>query len=155
MVIYFGADHRGFRLKEAYRQFAVEQGYEVVDLGAKEYAEDDDYVDFAAAVAKKVSMDPNNSRGILICGSGAGVDIVANKFRHIRSVLAGSVDQVYDARHDDDVNVLSLAANFLSEDEGKKMMHTFLQTPFSKEERYTRRLLKIGNIEDSAPLDAV
>lgn len=146
MVIYIGADHRGFKLKEYLKQFLDGEGYEVVDLGNTVYDEKDDYPDFAAVVAKKVSLD-ENSRGILICGSGVGVDIVANKFSNVRSALAFSPDQAYDSRNDDDTNVLSLAADFLSSAAAAKIVQTWLQTPFADEERFRRRLNKISQIE--------
>ena len=80
-------------------------------MGNTSYDENDDYVDFAKEVARRVSLDPENSRGVLVCGSGVGMDVTANKFRRIRSVLAISSDHVYEARHEDYVKVLALAAN--------------------------------------------
>ena len=150
MVIYFGADHRGFNLKEALKNFAREQGYEVADLGNSRYDEHDDYPDFAALVAKKVSLDPERSRGILVCGSGVGMDVAANKFPKVRSAVAISEDQIYVARHDDNVNVLSLAADFINESEAKKTVQVFLETPFGSDERYLRRLEKIMQIEEQS-----
>ncbi len=150
MVIYLGADHRGFELKEAIKQFLKDDGYEVADMGNSVRDETDDYADFARAVAEHVSSDPAQSQGILLCGSGAGVDITANKSRHVRSVLGFSADQVFDARHDDDVNVLSLAADFLTENDAKNIVRMFLKTPFSGEERHRRRLEKISDIENAA-----
>lgn len=147
MVIYFGADHRGFHLKEALRVFLKEQGYETVDMGNLQYNEEDDYPDFAAAVAKEVGLDPERRRGVLICGSGVGVDVVANKFGNVRSALALSADQAYEARHADNANVLSLAADFISEGEAKKTVQMFLETPFGKDERFRRRLEKANQIE--------
>ncbi len=148
MVIYIGADHRGFKLKESIRDFLKNKGYEVVDMGNADYDQNDDYVDFAKKVGKKVSLDPEKSRGILICGSGVGMDVSANKFRGVRSVLAISSDQVYASRQDDNVNVLSLAASFINEVDAQKMVNVFLETPFSTEERYQRRLDKIAQIEN-------
>ncbi len=148
MVIYIGADHRGFKLKESIRDFLKNKGYEVVDMGNIRYDENDDYVDFAKEVAKKVGLNPDDSRGILVCGSGVGMDVAANKFRAVRSVLAISPDHVYEARHDDNVNVLSIAANFTNESDAQKIVGTFLETPFEKEERYQRRLNKIEQIEN-------
>lgn len=149
MVIYLGADHRGFELKEAVKQSLRDEGYEVVDMGNAEKVEGDDYVDFAKLVAEKVSRDPLKARGILFCGSGAGVDITANKFRHVRSVLGFSADQVFDARRDDDVNILSLAADYLSEADAKNIVRVFMRTPFAGEERHRRRLEKISDIENA------
>lgn len=125
MVIYLGSDHRGFKLKEAMSGFLKEKGYEVVDFGNSAYDESDDYVDFAKLVAQKVGLNSEVSRGILFCGSGAGMDMAANKFRKVRSVLAVSSDQIYAARHDDDANVLSIAANFTGEEDSKKNNQRF------------------------------
>jgi ribose 5-phosphate isomerase B len=147
MVIYLGSDHRGFKLKESMSAFLKERGYEVADLGNAAYDENDDYADFAKLVSQKVSLSPENDRGILFCGSGAGMDMAANKFRKVRSILAISADQVYAARHDDNANVLSLAAGFTGEEDAKKIINVFIETPFSGEVRHQRRLDKIAQIE--------
>jgi ribose 5-phosphate isomerase B len=149
MIIYLGADHRGFQLKEILKKFLKEKGYSVSDLGAKIYDENDDYPDFAKLVAEKVSADFQNGRGILLCGSGVGVDVVANKFPGIRSVLGFSPDQVLVSRNDDDTNILSLPADFLEPEEAKKIVSVWLQTPFSGEERHKRRIEKIRAIDNS------
>lgn len=150
MKTYIGADHRGFKLKEALKSFLIERGDEVIDVGNDHYDENDDYPDFAGTVAKEVAKDPALSRGILICGSGVGVDIVANKFKGVRSALIFNPDQAYLSRNDDDVNILSLAADFLDTDEVKKITEVWLGTAFSGEEKYKRRLEKIKNLEKSA-----
>ena len=147
MIIYIGADHRGWSLKEHLKNFLKSKGYEVADLGASEYNEGDDYPDFAQAVAKKVSLDYENSRGILICASGVGVDVVANKFPNVRSALAATSDQAYDSRNDDDSNILSLAANYLEPADAEKIVETWLSTPFSREKRHLERIRKISEIE--------
>src|SRR3989344_4624926 len=149
MIIYIGSDHGGFKLKEMLKGWLVEKAYEVADMGPAQYVEGDDYPDVAAAVARKVSQsEPGQARGILICRSGAGVDIVANKFRGVRSFLAISPDHAYQVRHDDDVNVLCIASDFIEEATVPKIVQIFLSTPFAKEERYTRRLNKISDIEN-------
>lgn len=148
MIISLGADHRGFPLKERIKAFLKDQGYTVNDLGAAALVPDDDYPRYAAAVASEVSKDPVGTRGIVICGSGFGVAIAANKFTGVRAALAMSPDHVYQGRHDDDVNVLALAADFVSEEEAFKIVRTFLATAFDdKDERYARRLREIGAIE--------
>lgn len=149
MLIYLGADHRGFNLKEYLKGVLKNQAYEVFDFGASIHELDDDYPDFASAVAKKVRMDPEQSRGIIICGSGVGVDVVANKFPEVRSVLASSPDQVSAARREDNVNILSLGADFMSQADAEKIMKVFLATPFGTEPRYQRRINKISTIENS------
>ncbi len=148
MLIYLGADHRGFDLKERLKKALSSDAYTVVDLGATELVPDDDYPDYASAVAEKVSTDPVESRGIVICGSGFGVDVVANKFNRVRSALAMSPDHAYQGRHDDDANVLALAADFVDEGMAIKILKVFLTTPFAREEKYARRLEKIAKIEN-------
>src|SRR3989344_3081774 len=147
MIIYFGSDHRGFELKNHLQEYLRNQGYQTADLGATQLDAADDYPAYASAVAKKIALDPETSRGVLICGSGAGVDIVANKFQNVRSVLAISPDQVYAARKDDNVNVLSLAADFTRVADAEKILQVFIVTVFSGEDRYLRRLEQISQIE--------
>lgn len=148
MVIYIGGDHGGFPLKEFLKIYLKNQGYETADMGNLHLDPQDDYPDFAAAVAKKVSMDPNGSRGILICRSGAGVDIVANKFRDVRSGMGISPDQVFHMREHDDINILSIASDFTAEADAQKMVNVFLETPYTGEARHQRRIDKISQIEN-------
>jgi ribose 5-phosphate isomerase B len=147
MMIYFGADHRGFALKEALKSFAANKGHEVIDLGAAEVVPGDDFTEYAAAVAKKVEQDPEHTRGVVMCGSGVGVDVVANRFKKVRSALVASPDQAYAARHDDDANVLALAADFMSADDAQKILNVFLVTPFGDANRYLRRIAKMDEPE--------
>ena len=148
MNIYIGADHGGFALKAQLEAELKNDGYAVFDVGDEQLIKDDDYTDFARAVAQNVAQDPAGRRGIVICRSGFGVDIAANKVKGIRSALAMSPDHIYQGRHDDDVNVLALAADFITPEDAIKMVKVFLTTPFAKEERYTRRLAKIADIEN-------
>ncbi len=148
MIIYLGADHRGFQLKEVLKSILHEGGYEVVDKGAMEFTDGDDYPKYAAAVAREISKNPGD-RGIVLCGSGVGVDVVANKFPGVRAALAISTDQIFNARHDDDANVLAVAADFTDEEAVKNIAHVFLVTPFSGEPRHERRLREIGEIEQA------
>ncbi len=147
MLIYIGADHRGFKLKESLKNYLKESGYEVVDVGNADYDQADDYPDFAALVGRKISLDPDNSKGILICGSGVGVDIAANKFKNVRSALAINSDQAMASRNDDNANVLSLGADYINEESAKKIVSIWLQTSFSGEERHNRRLEKVKKLE--------
>ena len=147
MIIFIGADHRGFGLKEKLKPFLIDKGYTVFDKGNDHYDEADDYPDFTGLVAQEVIKDPDNRRGILICGSGVGIDIAANKFSRIRSALANNSDQAFLSRNDTDANVLCLASDFLDEEMAKKILSVWLQTPFSQEERHKRRIRKIGEIE--------
>jgi ribose 5-phosphate isomerase B len=148
MIIYLGADHGGFNIKEQLKKILKEDAYDVVDMGAAAYDKDDDYPTFAGAVAKQISQDPATRRGIVICRSGIGADVTANKFKGVRSVLAMSPDHVYAGRHDDNVNVLAIAADFIDPDAVSKIVKIFLTTPFEKHEpRYQRRLDEIAELE--------
>ncbi len=148
MTVYIASDHRGFKLKEALKNFLRENAYTAADLGNERREEGDDYPDFAARVAEKIAAGTSGAdRGIVICGSGVGVDVVANKFKGVRSALVSSPDQAYVSRNDDDANVLALAADFLDEETAKKIAKTWLATPFSGDERHRRRLQKIQEIE--------
>ncbi len=146
-MIYIGADHRGYKLKEALKIYLKELNYAWEDSGAKELIPDDDYPDYTLVVAKKVAENPDENRGILICGSGVGVDIVANKIRNIRSALCFDVKQAQMSRNDDNANVLSLSADFISESLAKEIVKIWLETPFSGLEHHTRRIEKIKEIE--------
>jgi len=145
MLIYIGADHRGFKHKDEIKKYLAGLGYTVSDLGNEIFDELDDYPDFAARVAEKVALD--GSLGILICGSGVGMDIVANKFPGIRSALVSNSEQAIDAKTDDNVNVLSLAADYTSIEDSKKIVSLWLGAKFSGEEKYKRRLKKIEELE--------
>ena len=146
-MIFIAADHRGFPLKEKIKPWLSELGYDHEDMGAFELDMADDYPIYAKKVAEGM-VEPED-RGILICGSGVGVDEVANKFDGIRSGLAINKEQIYSARNDDDINVLALASDFTSEEEAKEIIKTFLETEFADEERFNRRLREVGDIEES------
>lgn len=142
MKIYLGADHRGYEHKEELKKYLADAGYDVLDCGNAVYDPQDDYPDFAKAVAGKVAAHPD-SRGILICGSGAGVAITANKVPGIRAALAVTPPHAFMLRNDEDVNVLTLSAELATSDVAKNIVDVFLKTPFSTEERHHRRVEKI------------
>ncbi len=147
MTIYFGSDHRGHDLKNSLLGYLREAGYQVLDLGNSDKVPEDDYPDFAAAVARKVAGE-EKARGILVCGSGAGMDIAANKVRGVRATIGFRPDQVFDARNHDDLNVLVLASDFVSGDEAENMVKIFLETPMSPDPRHLRRVQKITALEE-------
>lgn len=145
-VIHIGADHAGFELKEDLRAMLESEGYEVVDHGAYEYDEDDDYPEFCAGVAQAVAEDKEHlSKGIVIGGSGQGEAIVANRFVGIRAVVYyGGNDEIIPlSREHNDANVLSLGARFLTTDEAKEAVTLWLETGFSGDERHVRRINQI------------
>ncbi len=132
-MVYLGADHRGFELKTKLFQRLLDEGYKVTDLGNDHLDLEDDYVDFAKKVAEAVLNNPG-SLGIVLCGSGAGVDITANKFDDIRSALVFDLARAKQAREDDDANVISLPADILDIESAWEIVKIFLETPFSESE---------------------
>lgn len=148
MKIYLATDHAGFELKEKIKAFLEKGGSEVIDCGAKSFDPDDDYPDFIEKAAKAVTQD-QRSMGIVFGKSGAGEAIVANKIKGIRSVLGFNEENVELARLHNDANILSLGSGFVKEDEAKRLVEIFLETPFSGEERHKRRIEKIKKIEES------
>ena len=142
-MIYLGADHRGFQLKEEIKKFLAEKKYEFEDMGNFAYDPNDDYTDFAKLVAQKVAEKPEERKGVLICGSGVGVDITANKFNGVRSALADDIATAKQSREHDDANVLSLPANEVGFELAKQILETWLTTAFSNGEKYKRRIDKM------------
>ena len=147
-LLYIGADHRGYELKEKLETYLQELGHDVEDCGAFEYDKDDDYPDFAKAVAEKVVAN-QGSKGILICGSGIGVAIAANKVRGILAGTATSVEQISSAEGDEGLNVLGLSSDYVSEKTNKDIAEAFVDSKFSGAERHLRRVQKIKEIENS------
>ena len=145
MTIYIGADHRGYHLAaELTARLAKE--YTVHNLSSSAYNPEDDYVDFAAAVGKKIAAD-SESLGIVICGGGSGICIAANKIHGIRCALGFTPKQVKAARNDDDANMLALPSDFIDTVEAEILVKAFLETPFSGEERHKRRIQKVKELE--------
>lgn len=146
MKIYLGADHRGYSLKEKVAKWLFEWGYKFEDMGADYLDPNDDYTVYAEKVASMVGQQ-EGGRGILLCGSGVGVDVAANKFDGVRASIGKSSEQVKAGRHDDDMNVLVLAADYTKDDEAKEMVKVFLKTKFGAKARYRRRLADIKKLE--------
>jgi len=147
MKIYLGADHGGYKLKEEIKDWLKEWNFSFEDFGAHKFDPSDDYPDFAWPVAVKVGQE-NGALGILICRSGQGECIVANKAKGSRAALCWNEKTAHAARNDDDANILCLSADYTSMEEAKKIVHTFITTPFdSKEERFVRRINKVKKID--------
>ena len=145
MKVYIGADHRGFALKEKIAKWLFEWNYEFEDMGAYSFDNTDDYTIYAEKVASVVGKE--DSKGVLLCASGVGVDIVANKFDGVRAGIGKTSRQVKAARADDDMNILVIASDYTKEAEAKEMLKSFLETPFSGKERHKKRLSEIIKIE--------
>ncbi len=149
-MIYLGADHGGFELKEKIKVWLEEWGEGFEDLGAWEYDKGDDYNVYVRRVAERVQAESNREenwkrqvKGILLCRSGGGMVIGANRYRRVRAVYAENVRAVEHARKDNDANVISLAGDWISEAEAKRVVKAFLTTEFSEEERHERRVSEL------------
>ncbi len=146
MKIVIGADHGGYHLKEVIVGFLRDSGYEVIDIGAHT-EEPSDYPDFARLVAERISTG-EASRGILICGSGVGTSVAANKFRGIRASVCHDTYSAHQGVEDDAMNVLCLGARIVGEELAKEIVSAYLKAEFKGLERYRRRLAKIEEVEE-------
>lgn len=145
-MIYLGADHAGFKLKEQIKKCLQTQKIKFIDLGNFKLEKNDDYPVFGYNVAKAVAKNPQN-RGILICGSSFGVCIVANKVRGIRAVSICNIKDAKLSREHNDANVLCLSGWDLKFEGAKKIINIWLKTKFSKAQRHLRRLKIIKRYE--------
>ncbi len=146
MRIVLGADHAGFEMKQDLVGFVRRLKYEVLDVGTTSAEEADDYPDFAEAVARAVG-EGNAARGILICGSGVGASVAANKFSGIRAGLCHDTYSAHQGVEHDDMNVLVLGSRVIGQELARELVQTFLGAKFSGEERHVRRLNKIKEFE--------
>ena len=141
--VYIAADHRGVGLKLYLIEMLSAAGYMVVNLGTDDLKTPVDYPDVAAKLAE-VMLDDPKSRGILICGTGAGMVIAANRYRHLRATRVDRPDQAREDRMHNDVNVLSLAADDIDIEMAFVCVQTFLESPFDNSERRVRRIEKMS-----------
>lgn len=144
MKISLGADHAGYLLKDRIRQYVIGRGHQVVDEGTNT-SDSVDYPDFAQKVAEDVAAS-RADRGILVCGSGIGMAIAANKVQGIRAANISSAYEAQMSREHNDLNVLALGARILPEPDALHIVQIWLDTPFSGG-RHAGRIEKIGNLE--------
>ncbi len=153
MRVLIASDHAGFEMKKALVGFLKEKGYDVVDLGPYEYDAEDDFVDYAEKLCRKLleekeSEDSNEDiRGVLICGSGQGMCIAANKFPGIYAAQIWDERSARIAVEHDNANVACLAGRFLEEGVAKKTVEAFLHARFGRKEKRIRRVEKIKKLE--------
>jgi ribose 5-phosphate isomerase B len=146
MKIYLATDHAGFQLKEEIKNY-LSKNYEVLDCGAYSLDPTDDYPMLISKVGEAIENDPN-SLGIIFGKSGAGEEIVANKFKNVRAVLGFSKENVKLSRQHNNANVLSLGEQFETFEKAKELVEIFLKTPFSSDPRHVRRIEEIKKIEN-------
>jgi ribose 5-phosphate isomerase B len=147
LKVIIGADHAGFMLKEIIRDNLQNAGYDVLDIGAHTYDKSDDYPDFAAAVARVVAAE-EGSRGILVCGSGVGASIAANKIRGARACLCHDIYSAVQGVEHDDMNILCLGGLIVGSALAERLVSGFLEARFFDSGRYLRRLNKVIALEE-------
>lgn len=149
MKIYLGSDHQGFHLKEKVFAYLTKHGYETEDVGDKTLDPEDDFPEFAQAVALKIiGSDDKDPRGILLCGGGQGMCMAANRFRGIRASVIWDAFEAKMTRNDNDSNVLCLPARILENNEQawEGIIETWLGTPFANATRFKRRNAQLDEI---------
>lgn len=144
MKIGIGSDHAGFELKEFLKKEIEKDGYEVIDYGTN-IKKSVDYPDFASKVAEGI-IKKETEKGILICGTGIGMSIAANKFKGVRAARCCSIYDAILARQHNDANILTLGARLIAKELAWEITKTFLETPFLKG-RHLKRVNKIKKIE--------
>ncbi len=147
MKIYIGADHNGFELKKQLLTYLRHNKYDVSDEGDITLDPQDDYPQFATQVvnAMRSSEDPD-PRGLLICGSGQGICIAANRFKGIRASVCADPEEAKSGRNDDDTNVLCLPARVINQDQAERILHTWLKTGFAGAPRFKRRIAELDQL---------
>ena len=146
MKIAIGADHAGYVAKEPVKALLESQGHEVVDVGAHEMDPSDDYPDIAKVLADTVA-NGDVDRGIMLCGSGVGASVAANKVRGVRASVCHDTYSAHQGVEHDDMNVLCMGARIIGEELVKEIAGSFASARFSGEERHQRRLDKVLKME--------
>ena len=146
MRIIVAADHAGFPLNERVISELRAAGHEITDIGTHDGAQADDYPDYALALGRAV-QDGKVEIGILICGSGVGASVAANKLKGVRAALCGDTYSAHQSREHDDCNVLCLGARVVGVELALEIVRAFVGARFTGEERHRRRLAKINEIE--------
>ena len=148
MKIGIAADHGGFQLKQFLSPLITKQGHEVIDFGANEQNDQDDYPDFVVPLAKAVA-NKEVDRGVAVCGSGVGASIAANKVKGVRAALVHDHFSAHQGVEDDDMNLLCLGGRVVGNNVAQEIIQTFLEASFTGAERHVRRLEKVKRLEES------
>lgn len=147
MRISLASDHGGFELKNSLYLWMKENSYDIIDLGNSEYEKEDDYPDFAEILCKNI-LSGKSERGILICGSGVGASVAANKFKGIRAAVCHDNYSAHQGVEHDAMNVLCLGARIIGIELAKDLIISFIKAKYLNEERLNRRLEKVKKIEE-------
>jgi ribose 5-phosphate isomerase B len=146
MKIYLGADHNGFDMKAQIADHLRRSGYEVVDEGDKQLDPSDDFPQFAGRVVSAMLGDSAESYGVLICGSGQGMCMAANRFKGIRASLCWDMEEARAARNDDNANVLCLSSRYTKSADAIAILQAWLNTPFAGASRFKRRIQQLDEL---------
>jgi len=147
MKLYLGADHNGFEYKQQLTEMLRKAGHEVVDEGDEARQPDDDFPQFAGRVVTALLADDDpDAKGILICGSGQGMCMAANRYKGIRASLCWNTDEARSARNDDNSNILCLSSRYTSLAEAVSIVAAWLATPFASAPRFVRRLQQLDQL---------
>jgi ribose 5-phosphate isomerase B len=141
-----GADHGGFPLNERVIAHLSQNGYEIIDFGTRTGSVADDYPDYALEVGRAIQRGEAEI-GILICGSGVGAAVAANKLKGIRAALCGDTYSAHQCREHDDCNVLCMGARVTGSELAMEIVRAFVNAKFTGEERHQRRLRKVAEME--------
>ncbi|MDX6499435.1 MAG: ribose 5-phosphate isomerase [Blastocatellia bacterium] len=147
MIIAIGADHAGYDLKQNVADYLRASGHSVIDLGADNSTTPDDYPDYSEAVGLAV-LEKRCERGIVICGSGVGASVAANKLPGIRAAMCHDTYSAHQGVEHDDMNVLVLGSRVIGTELARELVRAFIGAEFSGEERHKRRLAKVKLLED-------
>jgi ribose 5-phosphate isomerase B len=153
MRVAVASDHAGFELKEVVRAQLAATGHTVLDLGTDSPTKPDDYPDFARAIGEAI-VTGKADRGVLVCGSGVGASVAANKVPGVRAGLCHDHYSAHQGVEHDDMNVLVLGARVIGVEPAKELVSAFLAAKFTGEERHARRLKKVIEIERNPPRGA-
>lgn len=147
MKIYLGADHNGYYARKSIHEYLLRAGYEVHDEGDDRLDPQDDFPVFAQKVVNQIrTSNDSQPMGILVCGSGQGMCMAANRFQGIRAALGYDRESVQSSRNDDDANVLCLPATTLEQNQMNVLVETFLNTPFAGAPRFKRRIAQMDDL---------
>ncbi len=147
MKIALAADHNGFELKAIISEVLKKAGHAVLDVGPHSFDPLDDYPDYAKILAKSVS-EKESDRGIMICGSGVGASVAANKVKGVRAAMCHDLYSAHQGVEHDDLNVLCLGSRIIGSEVARELVITFVNADYTHEERHQRRLEKVLDMED-------
>ena len=147
MKIFLVSDHNGYQLRLKISKLLISNGYDVVDEGDKSPDPKDDFPIFASKVVRDIlASDENEPIGILVCGSGQGMAMAANRFRGIRASVVWDLEEARSSRNDDNSNVLCLPARLLDEKQALNIVETWIKTPFAAATRFNRRITELDRL---------